>query len=229
MNTISDRLSAILNNIRDYEQDFSRTKGSVTLLAVSKKQTIASVRQAYESGQRIFGENYLQEALPKIQSLEGKNISWHFIGRIQSNKTKAVAENFDWVHTLDRKKIAFRLNEHRAKIKRTLNVLIQVNISGEESKSGVCLDVLPDLIDDINSLPWLTLRGVMGMPARHSDFTQQCLSFKPLMEAIKLQRQEFDTLSLGTSQDFKAAIAVGSTMVRIGEAIFGSRKERSAF
>ncbi len=224
MKNTSDRLKAVLKKIREYEKIFVHTDDSVSLLAVSKKQSITSIKQAYKAGQRAFGENYLQEALPKIQHLTALNISWHFIGNIQSNKTRDVAENFDWVHTIDRKKVASRLNDHRAKSAKVLNVLIQVNISGEETKSGIELEALPELIAIVDSLPWLKLRGVMGMPTQHPDFEQQCQSFEPLIKAAKSNDYNFDTISIGTSGDFKAAIAVGSTMVRIGEAIFGPRK-----
>jgi hypothetical protein len=224
MKSIPDRLQAILQSIRESEQYFNRPKNSVKLLAVSKKQSVDSIKQAYESGQRAFGENYLQEAMGKIHHFTEEEISWHFIGKIQSNKTLAIAENFDWVHTIEREKIAFRLNEHRAKMKKVLNVLIQVNISGEKSKSGVSLEAFPKLIACITDFRWLRLRGVMGMPAQYDSFKLQYESFVPLVEAINLHRYKFDSLSIGTSQDYKAAIAVGSTMVRIGEGLFGPRQ-----
>ena len=223
MKSIPDRLQALKKNIQEYEQCFDRPKNSVELLAVSKKQSIDSIKLAYESGQRAFGENYLQEAIGKIHRFKEKDISWHFIGKIQSNKTLAIAENFDWVHTIEREKIAFRLNEHRAKMKKVLNVLIQVNISGEKSKSGIRLEAFPQMVACIKAFRWLRLRGVMGMPAQYDSFKLQCESFLPLMDAINLHQPKFDSLSIGTSQDYKAAIAVGSTMVRIGEGLFGPR------
>ena len=223
MKSIPDRLQALKKNIQEYEQCFDRPKNSVKLLAVSKKQSIDSIKLAYESGQRAFGENYLQEAIGKIHRFKEKDISWHFIGKIQSNKTLAIAENFDWVHTIEREKISFRLNEHRAKMKKVLNVLIQVNISGEESKSGVSLKAFPQMVSSVKTFRWLRLRGVMGMPAQYDSFKLQRESFMPLIEAINSYHPEFDSLSIGTSQDYKAAIAVGSTMVRIGEGLFGPR------
>ena len=223
MKSVPDRLQALKKNIQEYEQCFDRPKNSVQLLAVSKKQPINSIKLAYESGQRAFGENYLQEAIGKIHRFKEKDISWHFIGKIQSNKTLAIAENFDWVHTIEREKIAFRLNEHRAKMKKVLNVLIQVNISGEDSKSGVSLEALPQMVARVKTFRWLRLRGVMGMPAQYDSFKLQRESFMPLIEAINSYHPEFDSLSIGTSQDYKAAIAVGSTMVRIGEGLFGPR------
>ena len=165
----------------------------------------------------------LHEAICKIHRFKEKDISWHFIGKIQSNKTLAIAENFDWVHTIEREKIAFRLNEHRAKMKKVLNVLIQVNISGEDSKSGVSLEALPQMVARVKTFRWLRLRGVMGMPAQYDSFKLQRESFMPLIEAINSYHPEFDSLSIGTSQDYKAAIAVGSTMVRIGEGLVGPR------
>ena len=223
MKSVPDRLQALKKNIQEYEQCFDRPKKSVKLLAVSKKQSIDSIKLAYESGQRAFGENYLQEAIGKIYHFKEKDISWHFIGKIQSNKTLAIAENFDWVHTIEREKIAFRLNEHRAKMKKVLNVLIQVNISGEDSKSGISLEALPQMVARIKTFRWLRLRGVMGMPAQYDSFKLQRESFMPLIEAINSYHPEFDSLSIGTSQDYKAAIAVGSTMVRIGEELFVPR------
>lgn len=223
MKSIPGRLQALKNNIQEYEQYFDRPKNSVKLLAVSKKQSIDSIKLAYESGQHAFGENYLQEAIGKIYHFREKDISWHFIGKIQSNKTLAIAENFDWVHTIEREKIAFRLNEHRAKMKKVLNVLIQVNISGEDSKSGISLEALPQMVARVETFRWLRLRGVMGMPAQYNSFKLQCESFVPLIETINSHHPEFDSLSIGTSQDYKAAIAVGSTMVRIGEGLFGPR------
>ena len=223
MKSIPGRLQALKNNIQEYEQYFDRPKNSVKLLAVSKKQSVDSIKQAYTSGQHAFGENYLQEAIGKIPHFKGKDISWHFIGKVQSNKTLAIAENFDWVHTIEREKIAFRLNEHRAKMKKVLNVLIQVNISGEESKSGVSLEAFPQMVARVKTFRWLRLRGVMGMPAQYDSFKLQCESFVPLIETINSHHPEFDSLSIGTSQDYKAAIAVGSTMVRIGEGLFGPR------
>ena len=225
MTSKPNRLQAILKTLRESEQHFNRPKNSVKLLAVSKKQSVDSIKQAYESGQHAFGENYLQEAMDKIHYFSEEEISWHFIGKIQSNKTLAIAENFDWVHTIERGKIAFRLNEHRAKMKKVLNVLIQVNISGEESKSGVSLEAFPKLVAYVKAFRWLKLRGVMGMPAQYNSFELQCESFAPLTKAMNLHRHKFDSLSIGTSQDYKAAIAVGSTMVRIGEGLFGPRQK----
>jgi PLP dependent protein len=221
------RLQAVQDKINQAAQKYHRESASVTLLAVSKKQPIDKIREAIDGGQKHFGENYLQEALVKIQELSGKDIVWHFIGPIQSNKTKLIAENFAWVESVDRLKIAKRLNEQRPEGLPPLNVCIEVNLSDEDSKSGVSLNEILPLAKEIIKMPRLKLRGLMSIPAFHDDFEKQRGVFKELAEALKMLNNEglqLDTLSVGMSDDFEAAIAEGSTIVRIGTAIFGPRE-----
>ena len=183
---------------------------------------------AHECGLSEFGENYLQEALEKIEELSDLELSWHFIGPIQSNKTKLIAENFDWVHSVDRAKIARRLSEQRPTHLPPLQTCIQVNISREYSKSGVSLEELPFLAKELRRLPGITLRGLMAIPAEADDFEYQSGEFARLrtaMENLKDIVPEMDTLSMGMSRDMEAAIAEGSTMVRIGTDIFGPRNK----
>ena len=222
----NDQLQQILEKIRALESRYGRPEGSVRLLAVSKKKPLTDIKIAYEQGQREFGENYLQEAEQKIHENTLEDIVWHFIGPIQSNKTRPIAENFSWVHSLDRMKIAERLNQARGTEQEPLNVCIQVNISAEQSKSGITLDTLEEFAAKVHHLPQLHLRGIMALPRPSASFEQQCQQFKPLYAAYqKLQTRydDIDTLSMGTSQDLEAAIAEGSTMVRIGTALFGQR------
>tara|TARA_B110000116_G_C16754361_1_gene545025 strand:+ start:343 stop:951 length:609 start_codon:yes stop_codon:yes gene_type:complete len=200
-------------------------------LAVSKTKTAADIRAAFAAEQRHFGENYLQEALEKQQQLVGLNIVWHFIGPIQSNKTGALAEHFQWVHSVDRLKIARRLSEQRLKHLPALNICLQVNLDNEASKSGVTLAELPALADAVAKLPHLKLRGLMAIPAPRSDVNEQQQSLERLQQALKQLNQQgytLDTLSMGMSGDLEAAIAAGSTMVRIGTDIFGARTPRTS-
>tara|TARA_B100000809_G_scaffold232850_1_gene249086 strand:- start:38 stop:646 length:609 start_codon:yes stop_codon:yes gene_type:complete len=198
-------------------------------LAVSKTKTAADIRAAFAAEQRHFGENYLQEALEKQQQLVGLNIVWHFIGPIQSNKTRALAEHFQWVHSVDRLKIAQRLSKQRLKHLPALNICLQVNLDDEASKSGVILAELPALADAVAKLPNLKLRGLMAIPAPRSDVNAQQQSLERLQQALQRLNQQgykLDTLSMGMSGDLEAAIAAGSTMVRIGTDIFGARTPR---
>ena len=210
MATIADNLQAIRKRL-----------GTVTLLAVSKGQSIGKVREAAAAGQRVFGENYVQEALEKMQQLQG--LEWHLIGPLQSNKTRVVAERFDWVQTVASEKIAHRLSEQRPAGRSPLNVLVQVNASGEASKSGIAPSDAHALCDEIHKLKNLKLRGLMAIPepgaprARYAEVRQ-------IYEDLK-SRFGFDTLSMGMSDDMELAIAEGSTMVRIGTAIFGAREK----
>ena len=200
-------------------------------MAVSKTKTAADIRAAFAAEQRHFGENYLQEALEKQQQLVGLNIVWHFIGPIQSNKTGALAEHFQWVHSVDRLKIARRLSEQRLKHLPALNICLQVNLDNEASKSGVTLAELPALADAVAKLPHLKLRGLMAIPAPRSDVNEQQQSLERLQQALKQLNQQgytLDTLSMGMSGDLEAAIAAGSTMVRIGTDIFGARTPRTS-
>jgi pyridoxal phosphate enzyme (YggS family) len=224
---IANNLTAIKNQISAYEKKYDRKQGEVKLLAVSKNQPVEKIKAAIEAGQFAFGENYLQEALAKMMVLADKRIEWHFIGPIQSNKTRKIAEHFAWVHSIDSLKIAKRLNDQRPPHLTPLNVCIEVNVSAEATKSGVKLDDAASLISDCLSLPRLKLRGLMTIPASYDNFSDQRHAFHKLYslwQTLHQQNSSFDTLSMGMSNDFEAAIAEGSTLVRIGTAIFGERK-----
>lgn len=230
MENTDQRLQQLLTRIADAEQRYSRAPGLVRLLAVSKTHSAEKIRTLINAGQLYIGESYLQEALPKINQLADltpvNGIQWHFIGPIQSNKTKDIAENFNWVHTVDREKVAQRLNNQRPEDMPILNVCLQVNISGEPSKSGITIPDLPELAENIMSLPRLKLRGLMAIPARSQDFEEQRLPFRQLrlaLEALNKNGMGLDTLSMGMSNDMEAAIAEGATIIRIGTALFGSR------
>lgn len=221
---IQDRLKQILTRIRRAEIAYHRQPESVALLAVSKTKSARDIALAYQAGQRHFGENYCQEAMLKQQELGAYDMSWHFIGPIQSNKTKAIATHFDWVHSVDNLKIARRLSEQRPETLPPLNICLQVNISGEVSKSGMALDELPDMCQYVAGLPRLKLRGVMAIPSPEEDFARQRLPYKKLVQAVQqLGRPDMDTFSFGMSGDLEAAIAEGANLVRIGTALFGSR------
>ncbi|WP_136249111.1 YggS family pyridoxal phosphate-dependent enzyme [Halomonas borealis] len=206
-----------------------RTPDDATLLAVSKTQPAAMIREAYRLGQRDFGENYLQEALAKQTELaELSAIVWHFIGPLQSNKTRDVAEHFDWLHSLDREKVARRLDAQRPAGMAPLNVCLQVNVSDEASKSGLSLAELPALAEAVLAMPHLRLRGLMAIPAPATDPVAQRAPFARLHEALTDLRERFpearlDTLSMGMSGDLEAAVTEGATLVRLGTAIFGAR------
>ncbi|MEE8055785.1 MAG: YggS family pyridoxal phosphate-dependent enzyme [Gammaproteobacteria bacterium] len=226
MKSIAESLEDLKNRIRQAEKRFNRPLGSVLLLAVSKTRPSTDILAAAACGQMRFGENYLQEALPKIQELTVNGLEWHFIGHIQSNKTRLIAANFDWVHTIDREQIARRLSHQRPPSLPPLNLCIQVKLSKEPANSGVALDALPALAKLVSDLPRLRLRGLLALPAPTVEFEQQRLPFRELYRAhTKLNRAgiKMDTLSIGTTHDMEAAIAEGATMVRIGAAIFGPR------
>ncbi len=228
MTTIADRLADAHQRIVQAAQNSSRDSREIQLLAVSKTKPIDQIVAAYDAGQRLFGENYAQEGEEKINALRESHgdIEWHFIGPLQSNKTKSIAEHFDWMHTLSREKIAKRLSEQRPSHLAPLQVCIQVNVSQEQSKSGVNLDEVAHLAEIIASLPRLTLRGLMAIPTATDNVALQQAEFsqmQALFEALKQQHPSLDTLSMGMSQDLEQAIAAGSTMVRIGSAIFGAR------
>ncbi|MFZ7260286.1 YggS family pyridoxal phosphate-dependent enzyme [Avibacterium avium] len=227
---IQQNLQQVQQQIQQACQQANRTISEVSLLAVSKTKPVEAILHAYQAGQRQFGENYVQEGVEKIQHFEGQNVEleWHFIGPLQSNKTRLVAEHFDWIQTLDRAKIADRLNDQRPHYKKPLNVLIQINISDESSKSGIQPAEMLDLAKHIKNLPHLCLRGLMAIPAPTDDIHQQKQAFmqmQQLFEQLKraLPECQIDTLSIGMSDDLTAAIECGSTMVRIGTAIFGAR------
>jgi pyridoxal phosphate enzyme (YggS family) len=226
---ISRNLNLVRQQIREYCRIAKRPEDSVQLLAVSKTKPAEDIAEAYLAGQRHFGESYCQEALKKQAELGAYDITWHFIGPIQSNKTKSLAAHFDWVHSVDSFKNAKRLNDQRPAHLPPLNVCLQVNISGEASKSGVGLEALSALCEQVAGLPHLRLRGVMAIPAPESDFERQRLPYRALRETVKrLERADLDTLSFGMSDDLKAAILEGATLVRIGTALFGARAARSA-
>ncbi len=224
--TLATRLGEVRERLRRAEQQFARPTDSVQLLAVSKTRPASDVRACARLGQRLFGESYLQEALDKMLLLEDLDLEWHFIGPLQSNKTRPVAEHFAWVHSVDRLKVARRLSEQRPRQLPDLNICLQVNISGESSKSGVGLAELPRLAAEVADLPRLRLRGLMAIPAAESDFDRQRAAFRQLRQALEALRAEgFDlaTLSMGMTDDLEAAVAEGATMVRIGTALFGPR------
>jgi len=228
MSNIAQDIQLVQQRIIDAAKAANRDPLEITLLAISKTRPVDDIRAAIATGQRHFGENYLQDALVKISTLaeESPALCWHFIGAIQSNKTKEIAKHFDWVHTIDRLKIAQRLNDQRPQQAPPLNVCIQVNISEETSKAGVRLEHLDELAESISQLPNLKLRGLMAIPAATDDIEQQRQAFaslRKLLEQLQQHDQQLDTLSMGMSSDMEAAIAEGSTMIRIGTAIFGAR------
>jgi hypothetical protein len=226
MTELKSRRDRILNKIRQAESQSQRASGSVSLLAVSKTWPADKLAELAHAGQVDFGENYLQEALEKIATVSNDDLCWHFIGPIQSNKTKDIAHSFDWVHSVDREKIASRLNAQRPDDLPPLNVCIQVNIDNEDSKSGVTPEDLFALAKVINDAPKLSLRGLMVIPAKQIEHEAQSESFaraKQLYQQLQKSYASVDTLSMGMSSDMLAAIEQGSTMVRIGTALFGER------
>jgi pyridoxal phosphate enzyme (YggS family) len=225
MTTIGNRLQDILATIQS-TKSLSNCKQQVNLLAVSKAQSASAIREAYTAGQIIFGENYLQEALDKQAQLIDLAIVWHFIGPIQSNKTQLIAKNFSWVHSVDRLKIAQRLNDARPENLAPLQVCIQVNTSNEASKSGVNPSDLEVLASALSKMPKLKFRGLMAIPEPSKDINQQRKQFKQVREcydALLKKGFNIDTLSIGMSDDYLIAIEQGATIVRIGSAIFGAR------
>lgn len=227
MKSIAQQLTRIKEEIRRLEEQYSRPENSVQLLAVSKTKPVSDIEEAIASGQQNFGENYLQEALDKIGSPACKDAVWHFIGPVQSNKTRAIAEHFQWLHSLDRLKIAQRLSQARPEGMPPLNVCIQINISRETSKSGIDEALLFELAEAVTTLPNLALRGLMALPRPAETLSQQrqeCKALKLLFDKLNQEGYALDILSMGTSNDMEAAIAEGSTLVRVGTAIFGARK-----
>lgn len=226
--SISQNLATLRQQIQDYAYQAKRS--DVKLLAVSKTKPTAAIQAAIDAGQRAFGENYVQEGVEKVQFFANQpDLEWHFIGALQSNKTRVVAEHFDWVQTIDRLKIAERLNEQRPAELAPLNVLIQINISDEQSKSGIAPNELMPLAYAISALPRLKLRGLMAIPQPESVPERQKIALNAMYSLFQQLQAEFDgidTLSMGMSDDMQAAIECGSTMVRIGTAIFGARDYR---
>ncbi len=224
--TIASQIDKVLTRIAAAATQASRLSEDITLIAVSKTKPASDIEAAAACGLKDFGENYLQEALDKIQALQAFELTWHFIGPIQSNKTRPIAEHFDWVHSVDRLKIAQRLSDQRPAHLGPLNICLQVNISNEDTKSGVSAEQAPELAKVIATLPNIRLRGVMAIPQPSDDPTEQAAAFEAvaaLFNTLRLTNPELDTLSMGMSQDLEAAIAAGSTMVRIGTDIFGAR------
>jgi pyridoxal phosphate enzyme (YggS family) len=228
MDTIENRLQAVKSRIAAAARCAARDPRDIVLVAVSKSFPAADIRAAHAAGQRDFGENQVQEALGKLAELGGRDLVWHFIGPLQSNKTRPVAERFDWVHSIDRLRIAERLAAQRPAALPPLQVCVQVNVSGEASKSGVAPDEAPALARAVAGLPRLRLRGLMTIPEPTSDTALQRRRFTALRELQQQLVQEglaLDTLSMGMSDDLEAAVAAGATMVRVGSAIFGPRAQ----
>lgn len=223
---VTENLKLVRDLLANSAIQAERDPSSVRLLAVSKKQPVARILEAAEAGQRDFGENQVQEGLRKIVDLSSKGLCWHFIGRLQANKTRDVAEHFDWVHSIDRLKLAERLSRQRPDTMAPLNVCLQVNLDGESSKSGVDPGALKELAQAVAELPNLALRGLMCIPAVRTDFEQQRRPFRKLRElkeSLSTTAVPLDTLSMGMSNDFRAAVVEGATIVRIGTAVFGAR------
>ncbi len=223
MSTIANNIAKVATRIREAAQAVARDPDEVRLLAVSKTQSAEAIRQACDAGLRDFGENYLQEALQKQAELAELPLTWHFIGPIQSNKTKQIAEHFDWIHSVDRLKIAQRLSDQRPESLPPLNICLQVNVSGEASKSGCEPQAVSELAHAIAALPRLRLRGLMAIPEPTEDPTEQRAAFARLRQLQNELDLGLDTLSMGMSHDMEAAIAEGATWVRIGTALFGAR------
>jgi len=231
MTDISKQITMVQQKITQAAQQAQRDEQQIQLLAVSKTKPVSLIKQAYQFGLRHFGENYVQESIEKIQQIKEDNdvkepIFWYFIGPLQSNKTRLVAENFDWVQSVDRLKIAQRLNAQRPADLSPLNICLQVNISGEESKSGTTLSQVIELASQVSKLPHLKLRGIMAIPAKTNDLQQlekQFLALHNIYRELQNKYPQVDTLSMGMSGDLESAIRCGSTMVRIGTDIFGSR------
>lgn len=229
MNDIAHNLAQVWDKISAAALRCGRASEDVALLAVSKTKPASAVAEAIDAGQRAFGENYVQEGVDKIRHFQEQGVTglqWHFIGPLQSNKSRLVAEHFDWCHTVDRLRIASRLSDQRPAGMPPLNILIQINISDEESKSGIPLAELDALAAQVAELPGVCLRGLMAIPAPVSNYERQFAVAQQMavaFDALKLRYPTVDTLSLGMSDDMEAAIAAGSTLVRIGTAIFGAR------
>ncbi len=234
MSSIADNIGSVTRRIQKATLQAGRSPGSVRLLAVSKTRPAEDLREAFAAGQVAFGENYLQEALDKQEVLADlPDMEWHFIGPIQSNKTRQIASSFDWVHSVDRLKIARRLSEQRDATLPPLNICLQVNINEEESKSGCQLDQLPQLVEAVGELPNLRLRGLMAIPDPSQPEAELRASFRKLANTLKALKGDhpdagpLDTLSMGMSGDLELAIAEGATWVRVGTALFGERPAKS--
>jgi pyridoxal phosphate enzyme (YggS family) len=223
---ILQNVTKLSNRVRLAAQKSQRSPQDISIVAASKTRSAEIIEQAFDAGLTNFGENYLQEALEKIEQLRALKIVWHFIGPIQSNKTRSIAENFDWVHSVDRAKVARRLSAQRPDNLPPLQLCLQVNISQEPSKSGVLVQELPELMQEISELRNIQLRGLMAIPAATADTHQQLLAFgqmRELLESVQAMSSTMDTLSMGMSGDLEVAIAQGSTLIRVGSDIFGPR------
>ena len=228
MSKIKKNILEVKKNISKISLDFNRAEDSVTLMAVSKKQSTASIREAYKAGQKDFGENYLQESISKIQELHDLEIVWHYIGSIQSNKSKLVAENYDWIHSVAKIATLKKINNYRDSNKEKINICIQVNIDSEETKSGIHVSEVEDFIKECSSMSQINIRGLMAIPKFQKDNDLKNVAFskiKSLFDDLVLKGYKLDTLSIGMSGDYEEAIGSGSTIVRIGTAIFGEREK----
>ncbi|WP_293647220.1 YggS family pyridoxal phosphate-dependent enzyme [Thiolapillus sp.] len=229
MSKLQQRLSQVQAQIRRFALSCDRDPTSVRLIAVSKTRPASEIREVWKAGQKAFAENYLQDALQKIPLLQDCDIEWHFIGRIQSNKTRPIAENFAWVHTLSSLKHGRRLSEQRPEGLPPVNICVQLNLTGEASKSGISADELAPLLEKLADLPHLQLRGLMTMPPASATTAEQHEVFSQLhrlLTEMNRQGHGLDSLSMGMSGDMQAAICEGATMVRIGTAIFGPRTQQ---
>lgn len=223
---LAERLAAVHSRIDSATRRAGRDPGSVKLLAVSKQQPIESIAAAADAGQSDFGENYVHEAIPKLDALRARALTWHFIGQLQANKTRAVAENFQWVHTIDRERIAARLDAQRPHHAGRLDVLLQVRLADEAGKGGALPEDLPGLAEAISRLPRLRLRGLMCIPPPATEEAEQRAPFRRLrglLDELNARGHSLDVLSMGMSDDLEAAVAEGATIVRIGTAVFGPR------
>jgi len=226
MPKIAQNLAKLHSRIQLACEASQRSIDKIQIVGVSKMHSAEEIREAYAAGITRFGESYLQEALPKIAALRRLPLEWHFIGPVQSNKTRAIAEHFDWVHSVDRLKIAARLDEQRPKGLKKLNICIQINISEESSKSGILQDAIVDFAEQLSKLPNLKLRGLMAIPLRSKDEIEQRTVFAQMRELFSNMRKrgfKLDTLSMGMSADLEAAIMEGATMLRVGTGLFGAR------
>lgn len=228
LHSVTSALEKVRQDITTFERQYARTPGSVQLLAVSKRKPVSAIREAMSAGQRAFGENYVEEAVEKILSINDSSLEWHFIGAIQSRKTASIAEHFQWAHGVDRLKVARRLSDQRAATSPPLNVCLQVNADSEEGKAGVQFDEVSQLAADCAELPGIVVRGLMVIPAPRTSLIEQRQVFARLRNCLDSLRAEYpfmDTLSMGMSGDLEAAIAEGATIVRVGTAIFGERDQ----
>ena len=228
MTDIKNNIIKIKEKILDLELISNREKNSVILMAVSKMQDSEKIREAYGSGQKNFGENYLQESLGKISELSDLDITWHYIGKIQSNKSKLIAENYDWIHSVDKISTLKKISDYRKDFKDKINICIQVNLDNEETKSGINIEKVESFINEAANFDGINLRGLMAIPMYEKEYELQYITFmkiKILFDSLVNKGYKLDTLSIGMSSDYSAAVAAGSTIVRIGTSIFGERKK----